>query len=385
MPSITDRQSIAFDLARIAATFAVFLQHATGDPALYESKIALFGRAVIPIFLVISGYMTAMTAMHGRSFLEKSTRRYLKYYAVVIPAVLALFLCDLYLVSVGSPIVESVKFENEHSIYTFLRELFQALTFSGEYWRLTPHSQGLFGSVSYWTMDYILAYAVATMALYMLSGITRTAALLAVAAIAGPTVLLLAPLWFCGVLAFEFNRRTDAAAYDPANARSEPPMRAFHQRYALYLFAIGVLWCLAVEWAGIGDAAYQLSKDFASYEWRQHLGMAKRYLWQWLYLPGLFLMLISTGAMLGDTPSPKWRSHLRHAAAYTFPVYIAHFSFIYLAQSLVPNYQPTAGSADPYIMMVIAMAITLLFSWMTIQFVQPLADRWIARLYSKGR
>lgn len=211
MPSITDRQSIAFDLARIAATFAVFLQHATGDPALYESKIALFGRAVIPIFLVISGYMTAMTAMHGRSFLEKSTRRYLKYYAVVIPAILTLFLCDLYLVSVGSPILESVKFENEHTIYTFLRELFQALTFSGEYWRLTPHSQGLFGSVSYWTMDYILAYAVATMALYMLSGITRITTILAVAAIAGPTVLLLAPLWFCGVLAFEFNRRNDAA------------------------------------------------------------------------------------------------------------------------------------------------------------------------------
>lgn len=162
-------------------------------------------------------------------------------------------------------------------------------------------------------------------------------------------------------------------------------MRAFHQRYALYLFAIGVLWCLAVEWADIGDAAYQLSKDFFSYEWRQHLGMAKRYLWQWLYLPGLFLMLISTGALLGGTPAPNWRSRMRHAAAYTFPVYIAHFSFIYLAQSLVPNYQPTAGSADPYIMMVIAMSITLLFSWMTIQFVQPLADRWIARLYSKGR
>ena len=382
--SISDRQSIAFDLARIIATFAVFFQHATGDLALYEGKISLLGRAVIPVFLVISGYMTAIAAMRGGKFLKKSIRRYLKYYFVVVPAVVILFICDIYLVSVNSPILESVKFENAHTPYTFLRELFQAVTFSGEYWRLTTESQGLFGSTSFWTMDYILAYAVATMALYILSGVTRILTLLAIAALSGPTVLLLAPLWFCGVLACEVHRRIDEtirhkpelAPKVTATTQSDPI-----QRYAFAAFAIGLAWCTLVEWSGLGADAYAYTKNLASYEWRQHLGMAKRFLWQWLHLPGLFLMLIATGYLVGTAAAPVWRDRLRQAAFYTFPVYIVHFSFIYLAQSMMPDYRAGPEFADPYIMMTIAMAFTLLFSWATITFVQPVADRWIARLF----
>ena len=47
-------QSVVFDAARILATLAVFIGHATRPDVLSDMDVSLIGRATIPVFLMIS-------------------------------------------------------------------------------------------------------------------------------------------------------------------------------------------------------------------------------------------------------------------------------------------------------------------------------------------
>ncbi|MGB0410687.1 MAG: hypothetical protein ACPGFA_03780 [Pikeienuella sp.] len=379
---ISDGQSVVFDAVRIFATLAVFVQHATLSEVLYPHKVELLGRAVIPVFLLISGYMTAATMARGGKFFRKAARRYVKYYFVVVPAIFIMFAADQYLIAVDSPIVDRYKFHADHSPIAILREMFEALTFSGEYWRLDTVGQGLFGNVAYWTMDYIMAYVVITMAWYLTDGFARAAFIALAFLIAGPTVILLAPLWFVGVLAYELHRRCDVAATLEREGRFDEAAKWPHliRRGAPLIAVTGAIMVIIVEYMGVGETAYLESKSWASYDLRQYLGMAKRFAWQWMLLPGLFLLMVASKYVVSWQP-PEWMKYAaRRTALYTLPIYIFHYSFIYVALSLIPNYDPSYTSIDPYLMMSMAIGLTVLFSWACFRFVQPVADRLIARV-----
>ena len=380
---IPDGQSVLFDAVRIFATLAVFVQHATLAEFLYPHKVELLGRAVIPVFLLISGYMTAATMSRGGKFFRKSARRYVKYYFVVVPAIIIMFATDQYLIAVESPIVDRDKFVADYSIQAILREIFDALTYSGEYWRLTTEGQGLFGNVAYWTMDYIMAYVVITMAWYLVDGFKRFVVIGIAFLIAGPTVILLAPLWFVGVLAFEVHRLCGVAAELEKMGRIDEAAKwpALVRRMAPAIAVIGILLVILVEKLGVGETAYLESKSWASYDLRQYLGMAKRFAWQWMLLPGLFLLMIASKYVVTWQP-PEWMKRAaRRTALYTLPIYIFHYSFIYVARSFIPDYDPSYTSFDPYLMMAMAIGLTVFFAWLCFTFVQPVADRLIARVF----
>lgn len=360
---LSDWNSVLFDAARIFATFAVFIQHCTGDPALAEEKISLLGRAVIPLFLIVSGYMTAMTLRPKGSFGEQVLTRYLKYYYIVVPAILLTFLADLLLIWQNSPLVMHEKFDPDHGVKTFLREAFEAVTYSGEYWRITPVSQGLFGNAAFWTMDYILAYVSATIALYRLQGLKRTTTLCAITAIAGPTVLLLAPLWFLGVGAYHLHV-------------SRPPCLSWActQRVATWLLAAGIASVVFVEISGAGNNIYDNFKGLVPHEIRSHLGMAKRFPWQWISGLGLFLAVWASRYALSNSQCRPLRANLRKVAQFTLPVYMLHYPLIYVTHSLFTSYDIAWASLDIYQLILGAGAITLGLSWIGIQFLKPRAD-----------
>lgn len=380
---ISDGQSVLFDAVRIFATLAVFVQHATLSEYLYPQKVELLGRAVIPVFLLISGYMTAATMARGGKFFRKSARRYVKYYFVVIPAIIMMFAADQYLIAVDSPIVDRDKFNPDYSPVAILREVFEALTYSGEYWRLNTVGQGLFGNVAYWTMDYIMAYVVITMAWYLADSVARYVIIAVAFVIAGPTVLLLAPLWFVGVLAYELHRRCDVAANLEMAGRQDVAATwpRIVRRMAPALAVTGVLLVIIVEYFGVGETAYLESKSWASYDLRQYLGMAKRFAWQWMLLPGLFLLMVASKYLVTWAPPDWMKRAARRTALYTLPIYIFHYSFIYVALSFIPNYDPSYTSIDPYLMMGMALAMTVFFAWLCFRFVLPVADRLIARVF----
>ena len=168
---------------------------------------------------MISGYFAAMTFYKGqikgvsrlRKFLKSVLTRYFNMYFMFVPATLLVLVMDVWMIRVDAAFVHTDKFDPDLSPLRIVKEFWQLFTFSGEYWAASTVGQGVFSNAAVWTMDYLMAYTVATAALYLLSGPTRVvASLLAAILIAGPTVLLLSPLWWFGVLAFEIHKRSVA-------------------------------------------------------------------------------------------------------------------------------------------------------------------------------
>ena len=370
---IPDGQSVAMDAARVFATFAVFLGHATRPDVLFDIDVSLMGRATIPLFLMLSAYLTARVMSRGGKFMKRTTRRYLSLYFVVLPAFFVLLVSDYWLISQSSVIMENSKFDSDLSFHAIARELFQALTYSGEYWRLSTLSQGMFSNQAYWTLDYIMAYSALTGAVYLLRGTAWVAVFVVLLIISGPTVLLLSPLWWMGVLAFELHRRAGDADASPSY-----PLR----RFATLITFSGLAMCVLIEWSGSGEALYLESKMWAAYEWRQYLGMAKRYAWQIALAPAIFLVLLGSKYVITWRPCARAIALSRLAAQYTLPVYATHFTLLYVMQSLIDDYQPSHTSIDPYLMMCGALAITLLIAWLCFQYVKPHTDRAILRVLS---
>lgn len=182
---------------------------------------------------------------------------------------------------------------------------------------------------------------------------------LIVCAIIGPVVLLLSPLWFAGVLAYEGHKRClyRNGTTSVENLSQRLRKRGINvsartlQRVALAI-VLGVfpLWAL-FEYYLVALELYAWSKTFASYEWRQHLGMSKRYLGQLAYVPGLFALLFLARFIL-DGPAPAWLSRIAATGSRcAFPVYAIHFTLLYLTESLIPNYVPRHDTIGPYIVM----------------------------------
>ena len=370
---IPDGQSVALDAARVFATFAVFLGHATRPDVLFDIDVSLMGRATIPLFLILSAYLTAHVMSRGGKFLKRVPRRYLSLYFVVLPAFCVLLAADYWLISQGSVIIENPKFDGDLSAYAIARELFEALTYSGEYWRLGTLSQGMFSNQAYWTLDYTMANSALTGAAYLLRGTARITVFIGLSVIAGPTVLLLSPLWWLGVLAFECHRRADDVDASPSHP--------LHRFAALMTFS-GLAMCVLIEWSGSGEALYRESKMWAAYEWRQYLGMAKRFAWQIALAPAIFLMLLGSKYVITWKPSAGTIALWRLAAQYTLPVYATHFTLLYVMRALIDDYQASHTSVDPYLMMSAALAMSLLIAWVCFHYVKPLTDRVISRVLS---
>ena len=381
--SLPGQFSILIYLWRLLATAAVFLGHATRPDMLFDVDFALFGRATIPTFLIISGYFTAMSFSAGGAFLGKVAGRYFRLYVYFVPATLLVFLMDLYLIHVGSPFVLHEKFDPDMSLQRIVLDVISLLTFSGEYWSASTFGQGVFSNMAIWTIDYIMAYVVMTGALYLLRGRTRVVVLAAACLIAGPTVLLLAPLWFTGVLAYQIHKRADAVDLQSGwySRRFDFQVSGHAIKWAAYLMMVAALaaWA-AVEVLGIGESAYDWSKTLAPYELRQYLGMAKRFLWQWCYIPILLAIIVSARFIFDGEVTQTTLRRFRTASKYALPVYAIHFTTMYFLQSLIPDYTPRHDSVDPYIMMVGTLMLSIAFAYVILTWVKPMTHHWARRM-----
>ena len=63
--------------------------------------------------------------------------------------------------------------------------------------------------------------------------------------------------------------------------------RGLRQRWAVTLLLVTLFFYALFMTSDIGPQLYAWSKTFASYDFRQYLGMSKRYLWQYGHTPPL--------------------------------------------------------------------------------------------------
>ena len=392
---ISEGQSTFIHIVKILAIAAVIVGHATKPDILFDVDVSLLGRATIPTFLMISGYFAALTfskaqikgVSRGRKFLKSVMTRYFNMYFMFVPATLLVLVMDLWMIKVDAPFIHTDKFDQDMSPFRIAKEFFQLFTFSGEYWAPSTVGQGVFSNAAVWTMDYLMAYTVATAALYLLSGPVRVFVIGLAVVIAGPTILLLSPLWWAGVVAFEVHRRS--VAREAAGARGarlgplELPELAV-KRLSIALFGCVLAAWLVFERSGAGPEIYQWSKTLASYDIRQYMGMSKRFLWQWVYVPILFTFLVTSKYIFTGPVNPVFQARVKTVSKYCFPVFAFHFTTMYFFQALIPNYQATYKSVDPYLMAGASLAVSIVCGVACFNYVKPITDGIYEKITREG-
>ncbi|MGO4893902.1 acyltransferase family protein [Flavobacterium sp. W21_SRS_FM6] len=196
--------SLYLDLIRFLAAFVVLIVHAfdirlTGG---FLWQLSGYGQTAVMVFFVMSGYVITYVVDNR----EKNAREYFlaraaRLFSVIIPALIL----TLVLNQLGTYLVtEDYQGPwNANQPYYFWRYLI-TLFFSQGIWHggLSPTNNGAFWSITFETVYYIL-FAIFV---FVPKLSTRLVLLTLVALFAGPTILLLFPIWLMGVLVYKLHK-----------------------------------------------------------------------------------------------------------------------------------------------------------------------------------
>lgn len=209
--------SLYLDLVRFSAAFMVFLDHFkehtrnslhsfwTAHPTLFL-QFFLYSQTAVIVFFVLSGYVIAhVLATRENTPIEYATSRLARLYSVALPA--------LILVAVTNSL-EQMRYPHAFDSYgaTTAAVLFSYLgttLFVSHFWLwhdLEP------ANAPFWSLSFEVAYYVAIALFVFARGRLRIISLILLAAIAGPTMVLLAPTWLLGYCAYHLSRQSKLAA-----------------------------------------------------------------------------------------------------------------------------------------------------------------------------
>ncbi len=193
--------SVYLDAIRFSAAMAVFFSHIApryfADGFLWQ--FSSFGSPAVVVFFVLSGfvigYVTARKETSGRDY---AISRAARIYSVAIPTLLLTGCVDW----VGSQINPDSYAQLHLLIGDGVRGLPAALTFLNMSWRVDQISIGT--NAPYWSLGYeVIYYALFGVAFYC-RGAARIIGCILIAAIAGPRIVALFPLWLIGWAAYHF-------------------------------------------------------------------------------------------------------------------------------------------------------------------------------------
>ena len=310
--------SLILDVVRFLAALTVAMGHfsqaifSVGLPNLMPAAAASVG-----VFFVLSGFIIRYVTLYREAFLsEYLADRASRLYSVVLPALGFTVVADLV-----ARHLEGGAFSA--SVGEYLVRVFASLGFLSETWfqDLTPFGNGPFWSLSYEAFYYAL-YGVG----FYLRGWKRIAWLLAVALLAGPAVLMLAPIWFLGSYLFDVYQRLL-----PSRRRS--------------LLAVGVILAGALVTAAAVVAlphSYRMVAKASAFHLNQQLVNWKFYkVSTWYYEAGIpagigLLMLLLFFDRVKIPMKSRSVRFMRYVADGTFPLYLFHFPMLLLLRAAVP-------------------------------------------------
>jgi peptidoglycan/LPS O-acetylase OafA/YrhL len=205
-PFITKPLSALLDLVRALAAFAVLVGHAV-QLGHYQGPYPftiLFQHQAVVVFFVLSGLVIATSVDSGRVTLQSYT---VARIARIVPVALPALLISVLVIAINAALAPVPLFQEDGEGFPS-RDLFFALLFLSE-----SYQTGLPLNPPYWSLCYEVWFYALFAAASFLDGWKRVAWLAVLAAVAGPNVLLLLPVWLIGV----------ALARLPA-ARAVPPV-----------------------------------------------------------------------------------------------------------------------------------------------------------------
>jgi peptidoglycan/LPS O-acetylase OafA/YrhL len=210
--SLSESSSFLLDAIRLAAALLVVVAHLSRPDisVVLTRNLQFLGDLAVPIFFVLSGFVIRFVTVSR----EHTLRVYLidrasRIYSVALPA-MALTVATAAVIFRVDPAYarEALAPLMNHPALRVLANL----TFLSQLW---GRNSVLFANSPFWSLSYECLFYLAYGLLFYLRGVRRVAAVLVWAAIAGPQILFLFPLWLlgCGLHdVYQFVRRKPIAA-----------------------------------------------------------------------------------------------------------------------------------------------------------------------------
>ncbi len=316
--------STYLDLIRFLAALVVFVSHVTWNKLSggFLWQFAPFGHPAVMVFFVLSGFVVAhAVSAPGISAAQYYIARFSRLYSVVIPAIILTLVCDRVGISINSK-----PYALEDNTFPILRA-FLALIYLNTVWdiRLTFLSNG-----AYWSIPFEFWYYVLFGALHFCRGWRRLLLAGLAALVAGPHILLFAPIWLMGVAAYRLSQR-----------------QALPSRWAALLFGLSLALALAITLLADG---FRLAQRKEEAGWPPGYHPVD-------FLLGLTLAVHFYAVSQLNLPLARWAGGIRYAAGYTFSLYLYHLPLLHLLAALLPSEWPVAARG------LVMLAVTPVMVW----------------------
>ncbi|MDR2839004.1 MAG: acyltransferase [Azonexus sp.] len=189
--------SVYLDLVRFLAACLVYLYHSNQRLLVGEILPAShFGHSAVIVFFVLSGFVIAyVTDTKEKTWTSYAASRLSRIYSVAAPAILLTLILD----SVGRNLYPALYADYPYD--QFLIRAIGSFFFANEVWFVSITS---FSNVPYWSICYEIWYYAAFGILMFLPRKIAIILLLLLAAVLGPKIALLAPIWGMGVALYHW-------------------------------------------------------------------------------------------------------------------------------------------------------------------------------------
>ena len=190
--------SVYLDLVRFVAALLVYIWH-SNQRFLSESILPAsgYGHSAVIVFFVLSGFVIAfITDTKESTLADYSASRISRVFSVAVPALVLTLLLD----SAGRMLYPAIY---DYPYDQFLTRIVGSLLMANEVWFISITS---FSNVPYWSICYEWWYYV-TFAMVMFMPLRWGLPIAAATMLAiGPKLILLAPVWWMGVLLYRWRR-----------------------------------------------------------------------------------------------------------------------------------------------------------------------------------
>ncbi|MEM8754559.1 MAG: acyltransferase family protein [Pseudomonadota bacterium] len=361
--------SIHLDFLRLSAALTVFAAHALH--AHFEGlDVDLrtefdYGADAVILFFALSGFVIAHAGAKadadGRRFVFNRVTRLV---SVVTPAVALTVVADAAGERLAPSLYADWRGSTPDGPIGFVSALFMVNEWS-------PFGVHAGSNHPLWSVSYEFAYYLAFAAATFLDGWRRWVVLAAVAVAAGAAVLLLAPAWLLGVVAY---RVLQAAPAEEGPARRGVWFAAALAGPAVY-FSLNAdevdLFLLRLSFEALGEHPGILFRYSQEALWHLFVGAAA----------ATHLYFIGRAIGPGRPPAPAVCGAIRWAAGASFSLYAAHYPILMLANAALWDAAP--GPVRAVAAACVALVLCLVFASL---FERPLPAfrRRIAPLFGLG-
>lgn len=325
-----NRQLSAYlDLVRVVCAVVVVLSHLGHGHLVggYLWPFTYFGNEAVMAFFVLSGFVIAFVRdQREHTLAAYAAARVARLYSVILPAMLLALVLD----TVGQSI-NAESYLNSHAVTGtgVISDYLLSLVMLNQSWQLSQH----FGSDgAYWSIPYEFWYYFIFGALTLLTGLRRFVIATLGAAVAGPKILILLPVWLLGVGTYHLFKRRPPATFGLAAATGSLLLLGF------------MLW---TDYSSLGKGTF--------------LGMVPDSL-PWQYFIGLCIALhiygISPGLQRFARLFAMIDRPLSWFAGSTLALYLFHLPVIGLVHAVLANAGHSAAVSAALVISPFAVALT---------------------------